>query len=226
MQYSSRACYAVEDITTDAVGADSSRACYAVEDITTDAVGADSSRACCSAVEDITTDAVGADSSRACYAVEDITTDAVGADSSRACCAVEDITTDAVGTDSSRACCAVEDITTDAVGADSSRACCYAVEDITTDADSSTARTVEANESSSMFAAHHLEWGTMDAEINVPSVENPELTCAPVKAWSRWEYGYSCLVYWQEFFPCPRRFYFSGLVTFSFSKIHSLLFNC
>ena len=105
--------------------------------------------------------------------------------SSRACYAVEDITTDAVGADSSRACYAVEDIATDAVGADSSRACCYAVEDIAIDADSSTARTVEANESSSMFAAHHLEWGTMDAEINVPSVENPELTYSPVKAWSR-----------------------------------------
>ena len=111
----------------------------------------------------------------------------------------------------------------------SSRASCCAVEDITTDAvgaDSSTARTVEANESSGMFAAHHLQWGTVDAEINVPSVENLELTCSLFKVWSRSEYGNSCFVYSQEFLPCPRRFYFSGLVTFNFSKIHSLPFNC
>ena len=42
----------------------------------------------------------------------------------------------------------------------------------------------EQNQGSSVCVS---QWGTADAEIKIPSVENPELKGSPFKAWSRSE---------------------------------------
>ena len=46
------------------------------------------------------------------------------------------------------------------------------------------------------------QWGTEDAEIKVPSVENSELTnVLPFKAWSRSDYSHACFAHCQECLP-------------------------
>ena len=51
------------------------------------------------------------------------------------------------------------------------------------------------------------QWGTADAEIKVPSLENPELAdVLPLKhahVYSRSEYSHACFAHCQEFLPCP-----------------------
>ena len=46
------------------------------------------------------------------------------------------------------------------------------------------------------------QWGAADAEIEVPSGENTELTRSPFKAWSRSVHSHTCYAYCQGFLPC------------------------
>ena len=46
------------------------------------------------------------------------------------------------------------------------------------------------------------EWGNVDAEIEDPFIENPELKHSLIKAWSRSVYSPACYTYCQEFLPC------------------------
>ena len=46
------------------------------------------------------------------------------------------------------------------------------------------------------------QWGTADAEIEVPSGENAELKRSPFKAWSRSVHSHTCYAYCQGFLPC------------------------
>ena len=46
-----------------------------------------------------------------------------------------------------------------------------------------------------------VQWGTADAEIKIPSVENTELKGSPFKAWSRSVYSRTCYAYCRGFLP-------------------------
>ena len=45
--------------------------------------------------------------------------------------------------------------------------------------------------------------GTADAEVENPSVENPELEGSPSKGWGRSEYSHVCFTYCKDFFLAP-----------------------
>ena len=60
------------------------------------------------------------------------------------------------------------------------------------------------------------QWGAVDAEIKVPSVENTEIKRSPFKIWSRSVYRHMCYAYCQGFLPCL--FIVSGPFTCIFSK--------
>ena len=51
------------------------------------------------------------------------------------------------------------------------------------------------------FHSGALQWGTVDAEIQDPSVENPELRCSRFKAWSRSVHSHAYYAYCQGFLP-------------------------
>ena len=78
------------------------------------------------------------------------------------------------------------------------------------------------------------QWGTVDTEIKIPYVENPELTNAlPLKSgegqyvvWRRSVCSLACFAHCQELLPCPY-FYLPGAFTFIFSSSpNPIFFNC
>ena len=70
-----------------------------------------------------------------------------------------------------------------------------------------------------------FRWGTKDAEIKVPSVENLELKGSPFKALSRSEYSHACFTYCQGFLPWTI-FYSPGPFISRFSKTSPEFFLC
>ena len=69
-----------------------------------------------------------------------------------------------------------------------------------------------------------LQWGTADAEINVPSGENTELKRCPFKAWSRSVYNHTCYAYCHGFLPCLLLPFRS--IHLCFSKNSPVFFMC
>ena len=57
---------------------------------------------------------------------------------------------------------------------------------------------------SPVFPSARLQCGTSTVNINIPSVENPQLTnVLPQKLGVGQEYSHACFAYCQEFLPCP-----------------------
>ena len=57
---------------------------------------------------------------------------------------------------------------------------------------------------SPVFPSARLQCGTSSVNINIPSVENPQLTnVLPQKPGVGQEYSHACFAYCQEFLPCP-----------------------
>ena len=52
-----------------------------------------------------------------------------------------------------------------------------------------------------VFFLYHPQWGAADAEIEVPSDENTELTGSPFKAWNSSVYCQACYAYCQGYLP-------------------------
>ena len=54
---------------------------------------------------------------------------------------------------------------------------------------------------SALIKKKNPQWGAVDAEIKLPSVEKTELEGSPFKAWGKSVYSHACYVYCQGFLP-------------------------